>query len=638
MTSKTPSLFQEGIRFQDGTLQTTAAISGMPINAQAGTSYSFVDGDRGFLVTFSNTASVAATLPQAGTSNLFPAGWTSYVQNVNTGTLTITPTTSTINGQTSIQLFQWQTATITSDGTNYFAQIQPFSSTDKAANLSTYLTNDAGTAAARNQLIVRNINTGVNSQRKGMNVYLEHDGATSNANYDAFQVNLGFTFDGLTNKVQSQTDGVEINALGACINATFTSVAAASAGSTVYTGTIQNGAANGASGLSFIITGFTNGVNNGTFTCTASTSTTLTLTNAAGVAETHAGAGVVATNFALTSVANYSGATTVYTGTIPGGASNYYSGWQFYISGFTNAANNGVYSCSASTITTLTLSNGAGIAETTAANAAWMNIIEINVMKLRWGMSQQANILDYTGILQYLPSVQAGSTIESFAGYAIDAPTGGGVLVNYLGVSGGNNLNGLTVQNATGIAGFFIDSTVTNAYGGVFGAKSGSVLADDGAGATRSFIGHANLQSGGPPYTLHDGWYGSTGSPEGAVSAAVGSMFSRQDSTIGDNFWLKVAGSGNTGWAPQGTFGPTVSKSTTYSATNADGTINCTGTFTLTLPTTLVIGKKLRIKNIGTGVITVSSSVNIDGATSLSLSTQYQSVDVQWDGTQWWLY
>ena len=69
---------------------------------------------------------------------------------------------------------------------------------------------------------------------------------------------------------------------------TLTSVANASGGSTVYTGTVTGSYAS-AVGQNFIVAGFTNSANNGTFPCTASTSTTITLTNASGVAETHAG-------------------------------------------------------------------------------------------------------------------------------------------------------------------------------------------------------------------------------------------------------------------------------------------------------------------------------------------------------------
>jgi hypothetical protein len=45
------------------------------------------------------------------------------------------------------------------------------------------------------------------------------------------------------------------------------------------------------------------------------------------------------------------------------------------------------------------------------------------------------------------------------------------------------------------------------------------------------------------PYYL-DG----TGSPEGAVTAGVGSVYARTDATVGDVTWHKLKGSGSTGW------------------------------------------------------------------------------------------
>jgi len=614
-----------------------AYIAGRSVNAQTGTTYTISNGDHDRLVTFSNTSGVAVTLPQAGTSQLFPAGWTTHLQNINTGTVTITPTTSTINGQTSITLFSWQTATITSDGTNYEAFIQPFSSTDNAAVLSSYLANDAGPGAARNQIIVRNINTGVNSQRKAFNIYLEHDGAAA-SNYDALQVNHGFTVDAHTPLGQGHNDGVEFLTYAAVANATFTSVANASAGTTVYTGTIQNGASNGLVGLTYVVTGFTNGANNGTFQVTASTSTTLTLNNASGVVETHAGSATALTTFTLTSVANHSGSTTVYTGTIPNGGSNFYVGWPFRVYGFTTAANNGYFTCTASTTTTLTLNNAAGVAETNPANAIWYCVGQINAMKLRWGAQQAANVNNMVGILQYLPSIAATSNIETFTGFSLDSPGGGFGVWNWYSVVANSNLNGLThVQNEVGlVAGGTSNPSVYGAGIHALG-KSAGIVVHDGT-AVGSFIGHG-LVSNGPPATLHDGWYGFTGSPEGAVSANVGSIYSRQDATIGDSFYLKSSGTGNTLWSPSDSIGPIKTVSTTYSLTNSDSTINCNGTFTVTLPNTGVpTGKKYWIKNIGTGTITVSSAVNIDGATTFPLGTQYQSIKVQWDGTQWWIY
>lgn len=136
------------------------------------------------------------------------------------------------------------------------------------------------------------------------------------------------------------------------------SAAAASNGSvTVYTGTITGGGSNALAGDTFTVAGFTNAVNNGAFICTASTTTTLTLENLNAVAETHAG------------TATPEQGTAVYTGTITGGGSNALAGFTFVIAGFTNAANNGTFIATASSATTLTLTNDVAVVESHAATA-----------------------------------------------------------------------------------------------------------------------------------------------------------------------------------------------------------------------------------------------------------------------------
>lgn len=92
------------------------------VNAQTGTTYTVLDGDRSKLVTLTNASSIAVTLPQAGGSSEFVAGWFAHFQNRGAGVVTITPTTSTIDGAASITLSQHQGLTIHSDGTNYFTQ------------------------------------------------------------------------------------------------------------------------------------------------------------------------------------------------------------------------------------------------------------------------------------------------------------------------------------------------------------------------------------------------------------------------------------------------------------------------------------------------------------------------------------
>ncbi len=99
-------------------VQTLPLVKDEPVNTQTGTTYTFLTSDKGKLVTCSNAASIAGTLPQAGAA--FPAGWWVDVQNRGVGTLTITPTTSTLDGVASLAITTGQGVRLISDGANYF--------------------------------------------------------------------------------------------------------------------------------------------------------------------------------------------------------------------------------------------------------------------------------------------------------------------------------------------------------------------------------------------------------------------------------------------------------------------------------------------------------------------------------------
>lgn len=90
------------------------------VNTQTGTSYTMLSTDECKLTTFNNAAAVAVTLPQATTSG-FTSGAYFLVYVIGAGTVTITPTTSTINGGSTLVLTQGQGAWIHSNGTNYAA-------------------------------------------------------------------------------------------------------------------------------------------------------------------------------------------------------------------------------------------------------------------------------------------------------------------------------------------------------------------------------------------------------------------------------------------------------------------------------------------------------------------------------------
>lgn len=92
------------------------------VNAQTGTTYTVLDTDRTKLVTHTNGSPIAVTLPQAGASSEFQSGWFYRTQNRGAGLVTITPTTSTIDGAASLTIPTGQGCVIVSDGTNYFTE------------------------------------------------------------------------------------------------------------------------------------------------------------------------------------------------------------------------------------------------------------------------------------------------------------------------------------------------------------------------------------------------------------------------------------------------------------------------------------------------------------------------------------
>lgn len=112
-----------------GTLDTTThafsvSVLQVPVE-RSGTTDTLQDADKGALVIYSNAGAVASTLPQAGAISIFQSGWYVDVRYTGSATATITPTTSTIGGETSLVLKPNRGIRIVSDGTNY----QVYSST-----------------------------------------------------------------------------------------------------------------------------------------------------------------------------------------------------------------------------------------------------------------------------------------------------------------------------------------------------------------------------------------------------------------------------------------------------------------------------------------------------------------------------
>lgn len=82
--------------------------------------------------------------------------------------------------------------------------------------------------------------------------------------------------------------------------------------------------------------------------------------------------------------------------------------------------------------------------------------------------------------------------------------------------------------------------------------------------------------------------------------------------------------------------GVVTTKTGNYTAVNRD-IILCNGTFTITMPSPSA-NDIVDIKNIGTGTVTIGGGGNtVDGDATIYLYSQYESVSLVSDGTNWFI-
>lgn len=130
------------------------------------------------------------------------------------------------------------------------------------------------------------------------------------------------------------------------------------------------------------------------------------------------------TQFVLSAAATASGGTTVYTGTITGGGSNAFAGKTFSVAGFQTAANNGSFIATASTTTTLTLENGAGVAETHAGTAT----SEEGTNPLTYSTDGSASYTQGTSPTPSNPTVAKVASVSATGNITTNGVTGGSVV------------------------------------------------------------------------------------------------------------------------------------------------------------------------------------------------------------------
>lgn len=173
---------------------------------------------------------------------------------------------------------------------------------------------------------------------------------------------------------------------------------------------------------------------------------------------------------------------------------------------------------------------------------------------------------------EVLPIVQSGTTVKVSvanltAGRAVTMLSNTMVsasAVNDVDKTGGGSYGYRIKGNDQSNVRFRFENTGGQTFelvGGNPGASNaGFCLLDVTAGAKRIYVdssGNVELNTGnlvigtaGKGISLPGGitWTSGAGSPEGVVTAPVGSLYSRSDGSLLSSLYVKESGSGNTGW------------------------------------------------------------------------------------------
>lgn len=139
--------------------------------------------------------------------------------------------------------------------------------------------------------------------------------------------------------------------------------------------------------------------------------------------------------------------------------------------------------------------------------------------------------VDYaSGIMIVSPNVSRYTNVINTTANTVD----NSVFVSGLDGIGYTNFNSGTTGKVSGI----YPATVLNSGSFRYGARFSDVTCTGAVTAgANGFINYGSIV-----------WYAGGGSPEGVVSAPVGSLYSRTDGGAGTSFYVKQSGSGNTGW------------------------------------------------------------------------------------------
>ena len=174
----------------------------------------------------------------------------------------------------------------------------------------------------------------------------------------------------------------------------------------------------------------------------------------------------------------------------------------------------------------------------------------------------------------------------------------------------------------------------------IVSVSNGDIEVDPNGTGSFKIKGNATSGSGRIVLNCEQNSHGITlKGPPHSAAASYTLTFPNTDGTA--NQVLKTDGSGALDWVDQASGGG----GWTYSAITADPAnaqasyhYSCTGTFTITLPTSGVsAGAEIRVKNMGTGTITIDPQTQtIDGSTTdYVIDVQYSAITLVSTGSNW---
>lgn len=224
-------------------------------------------------------------------------------------------------------------------------------------------------------------------------------------------------------------------------------------------------------------------------------------------------------------------------------------------------------------------------------------------------------------ILSYGYSTTTGTvTSVATAGTVNGITLTGGTITSTGTITLGGTLGNITVSQLAGAA--VQTATEVGATGGSIGDNDTSLLT---AAAIINYVEGKGYSTTTGTVTQVSTGTGLTGGPittTGTISIANGGVDTTQ-----------LAG----GAVTEAKRERTVQSVTGNATVNSDIVIvNSSSASTLTLPA-VAAGKVVRVKNVGTGAVTVSSASNIDGAGSKVLYYQYESMTFVSNGSTWYV-